>query len=328
MTTFLTGVKMRLLNVHDYSFRDFHGDNTEPYVITSHRWSNDEATYKDVRKQRNTASVGWAKIKGFCEQVRHSNDILQNLNDSTVSDGLWIDTACIDATSAAEVQESINSMFRWYHDSIECHAYLADVLPFSATRGRAEVLGDFAESEWFQRGWTLQELLAPRTVIFITQNWEVIGHKCSQCDTTSSCRGAGPLLNAEIAQITGIPEIVLQDFEKSRALSVEEKIKWQQGRRTTKLEDQAYCLLGIFDVYMPLIYGEGLRAVYRLERTILEEAQRPWKSLLSFNIAVALSASFSTMSESRRFQRPLAITPFSTTITSAPQVAVPPSNKQ
>ncbi|KAK6437164.1 hypothetical protein LTR95_006645 [Oleoguttula sp. CCFEE 5521] len=304
---------MRLLNVHDLSFREFYGDNTPPYVITSHRWSDDEATFKDVLKKRNTSSKGWAKIQGFCERVRQDNEVLKTLENATCCDWLWIDTACIDQRSTAEVSESINSMWRWYDSAVECHAYLADVLPFGADRGIVEVLDDFAESEWFQRGWTLQELLAPRCVIFFTQAWEIIGHKCSQCDTKRSCEGAGPLLNARIAQVTGIPEAVLRDFEQSKPLGVEEKMKWQLGRRTTRLEDQAYCLLGIFDVNMPLIYGEGLRAIERLERTIFEELQRPWKSQLTFDLAGALKATLvsTALTGAKSFGRPLAIMRFS-----------------
>lgn len=210
------------------------------------------------------------------------------------------------------MSESINSMFRWYSEAQECHAYLADVRSFPADGDIAEVLDDFKRSEWFRRGWTLQELLAPRFVIFFTRTWEVIGHKCSQCNAKQSCEGAGPLLNEVLATITGIPEDVLFDYERSRSFGVEEKMKWQVDRRTTRIEDRAYCLLGIFEVHMPLLYGEGEKAMSRLERTVFDEMQRPWQSMLTLFADVTQNDETGTHSKGmNRNGRPLAIMRFS-----------------
>lgn len=308
---------MRLLNIHTHTFREFHGENIPPYLIASHRWTADETTFKDVLKKRNKSSAGWRKIEGFCEQARKDNELLESFEDVTCCEWLWIDTACIDQKSSSEVSESINSMHAWYSYAQECHAYLADVKPYLASQQSSEVLFEFKNSEWFKRGWTLQELLAPRCVVFFTQTWQVIGHKCADCNSEQSCEGAGPLLNAVIAEVTGIPEEVLQDYERSKAISVEEKMRWQLGRRTTRVEDRAYCLLGLFDVHMPLLYGEGEKAMLRLERTVYEELASPWRSQLRLNFSDSTEqgANFNSQPHSKhsllRSGRPLAITRYS-----------------
>ncbi|KAK5161247.1 hypothetical protein LTS14_001043 [Recurvomyces mirabilis] len=164
-----------------HTFREYHGENIPPYVITSHRWSNDETTYKDVLKKRNTTSKGWGKIEGFCDRVQSDNGLLKAFDNATCCDWIWVDTCCIDARSSAEVSESINSMFQWYADAQECYAYLTDVRSIPASGDVSEVLDDFRKSEWFRRGWTLQELVALKCVVFFTRTWEVIGHKCAYC---------------------------------------------------------------------------------------------------------------------------------------------------
>ena len=254
---------MRLLNIETMRFTEFYGNTIPSYVITSHRWTNDEASYKDIVKWKKPESKGHKKIEGFCAFVTKDNKLLRSHNPTwPPCDWVWIDTCCIDQRSSAEVSESINSMFRWYSQARECIAYLADVSPLST--GWDIVMDHFRRSEWFTRGWTLQELLAPRCVVFLNSVWEVIGHKCSFCSYKSPCAGAGPLLNQEIAKAAGIREDILSDYRQSENLSVEDKMKWMEHRSTTRTEDMAYCLLGLFDVNIPLLYGEGYKALLRL----------------------------------------------------------------
>ncbi|KAK4888572.1 hypothetical protein LTR27_012524 [Elasticomyces elasticus] len=234
---------MRLLNVYTFELVEFESDNIPPYKITSHRWISDETSMKDFVKKRNTLSRGYKKIEGFCRFVRQDNERLEKhvTNDLSACEWIWIDTACMNKRSDAEISDSINSMFGWYSRALDV---------------------------WFTRGWTLQELLVPRFVIFLNKDWEVIGHKCAHCNYESPCRDAGALLNNVLAEITGIPEDIMSDYDNSKDLGIDEKMSWMANRTTTKTEDMAYCLMGIFDVNMSLLYGEGKKAMARLERKI------------------------------------------------------------
>lgn len=127
-------------------------------------------------------------------------------------------------------------MFRWYQDAVLCYAYLQD----------ATGPEDFTWSEWFTRGWTLQELLAPSEVFFFDREWIYIGSKKGL---------AGP-----IRRRSGIPTKILTKDADMRSTSTSQRMAWAADRRTTRKEDIAYCLLGIFDVNMPLLYGEGDKA--------------------------------------------------------------------
>lgn len=166
-------------------------------------------------------------------------------------------SCCIDKTSTAELSEAINSMFRWYGKAAVCYAYLSDVK--DATQ--------LAESRWFTRGWTLQELVAPRTVWFFNSSWRYFGSKRD--------------LRREIQEITSIDETVLTGLVFVDGLledgvlgdvSIARRMSWAAKRQTTRLEDRAYSLLGIFDVNMPLLYGEGEKAFTRLQEAIMKNS--------------------------------------------------------
>jgi len=159
----------------------------------------------------------------------------------------WIDTCCIDKTSSAELSEAINSMYRWYQRSQVCYAYLVDVPDATADHSRPDSL--FQQSKWFTRGWTLQELLAPTFVEFYDQNWIEIGTKSS--------------MRTLVQKITNISILVNID-----EACVAEKLSWASTRVTTRIEDLAYCLMGLFDINMPLLYGEGHNAFLRLQLEI------------------------------------------------------------
>ncbi|KAH9208516.1 hypothetical protein DL95DRAFT_428641 [Leptodontidium sp. 2 PMI_412] len=159
-----------------------------------------------------------------------------------VSDGfeyIWIDTCCIDKTSSAELSEAINSMFRWYYFE-----------------------KDFRDSRWFTRGWTLQELIAPSRVVFYSKTWEDLGTKSS--------------FKSLISEITGIPgqallENIVQNNGLTFRLSITQRMSWASRRRTTREEDRAYSLLGIFGINMPMLYGEGKAAFHGLQEEIYEK---------------------------------------------------------
>lgn len=239
---------MRLLNVNTLDFAEFVGDKVPRYAIASHRWYADEPTVEALIYKYNTNSDGYRKVEQFCNfTIQWDPDI----------HWLWIDTCCVDKKSSAELQEVINSMFRWYANAEVCFAFLHDVRP--TTMGWRCVLGDLQRSVWFNRGWTLQELLAPQTVVFLNVDWEIIGHKGQFSSWPSENN-----LNEYIAATTGIPEEVLVDYSHSKTLTYEVRMAWAARRTTTRIEDKAYCLLGIFDLYMPLIYGEGNAAHGRL----------------------------------------------------------------
>jgi hypothetical protein len=154
-------------------------------------------------------------------------------------------SCCIDKTSTAELSEAINSMFRWYREATVCYAYLADVTEASQIKS----------SRWFTRGWTLQELVAPATVWFYALDWKYLGSKLD--------------LQSEIRYITGIDTEVLTTGELEM-VSIARRMSWAAKRQTTRIEDQAYSLMGIFDVNMPLLYGEGRKAFVRLQEETMK----------------------------------------------------------
>lgn len=254
----LKQLTMRLLNVHTFEFEEFLGqvgNGIPPYTILSHTWGPDEVTFKDhtERGRDSTHKKGYDKIRGCCRLA--------------VAEGfqyVWIDTCCIDKSSSAELSEAINSMFRWYRDAAICYAYLGDVngsedpSDFGDSDNRSGGGSSFARSRWFSRGWTLQELLAPSEVIFLAADWSEIG-------TKKSLRGA-------VSLITGISEKVLHECRWDE-YSVAQKMSWAASRQTTRLEDEAYCLMGLFDVNMPLLYGEGRKAFSRLQQAIMQRTE-------------------------------------------------------
>ena len=166
---------------------------------------------------------------------------------------IWIDTCCIDKSSSAELSEAINSMFQWYQNAELCYAYLQDVSIQHGLSPNFNFAKWFRKSRWFQRGWTLQELLAPRYMVFLDTHWRSIGTRSQ--------------LMADISTATTIPPHHIVSYSHC---SVAQKMSWAAHRVTTCLEDQAYCLLGLFDISMPLLYGEGPKAFERLQGEILK----------------------------------------------------------
>ncbi|RYP50462.1 hypothetical protein DL769_010947 [Monosporascus sp. CRB-8-3] len=237
---------MRLLNVETLQFEEFIGEvgvDIPLYAILSHTWGEEEVSFADHVSRQSWSRKGYEKICGCCRLAK--------------SEGFqyaWIDTCCIDKSSSAELSEAINSMFTWYHDAAVCYVYLNDV---EASEDPTALDSSFSRSRWFTRGWTLQELLAPAEVVFLGSNWVEIGTKKSLC--------------ASVSRITRISQKVLEDGSWATN-SIAEKMSWASGRRTTRVEDEAYCLMGLFNVNMPLLYGEGREAFLRLQQEIIKRS--------------------------------------------------------
>jgi hypothetical protein len=231
---------MRLLHTDSLELEEFQGE-VPRYAILSHTWEGKEITYEDVQN-------GHVKEKTKrCEKIRKAG-----LAAAKAGFGyIWIDTCCIDKTNNTELTEAINSMYNWYQEAGTCFAYLADV----PSSNEPYTVESFSTSKWFTRGWTLQELIGPSNVIFFASDWTRIGTK----DTLSSV----------IFRITSIPERFLLGDDLRKA-SVAQRMSWAAKRKTTKEEDIAYCLLGIFNIQMPLIYGERKGAFRRLQEEIIK----------------------------------------------------------
>ncbi len=248
---------MRLLeynNDGEFSLTKDFGDDIPRYAILSHTWEtdNEEVTFRDLVDGTGKSKPGYDKIRFCGEQARR--DGLQYF---------WVDTCCIDKSNNTELSEAINSMFRWYRDAVKCYAYLQDVSkPALDANDKSIQLPwepAFEKSRWFTRGWTLQELIAPTSVEFFSKEGEQLGDKRS--------------LERHIHDITGIPVKALQGSSLSD-FSVTERMLWTEKRETTRKEDKAYSLLGIFKVYMPLIYGEGRESAFKRLREEIDKASK------------------------------------------------------
>lgn len=242
---------MRLLRASgdDFILVEFIGRRPPEYAILSHTWGTDEdeVTFKDIYKGKGKGKKkpGYAKLQ-FCA-AQAAKDRLEFF---------WVDTCCIDKSSSAELAEAINSMFKWYRDSTACYVYLSDVPSASEQTSQSDKQPSFKNNRWFTRGWTLQELLAPKNVVFFSMDGTRIGDRC--------------FLAKEIARETSIPVAALENGPHFMLkYPVEERMNWAEHRRTKREEDAAYCLLGIFEVQMPLIYGEGREKAFgRLKKEI------------------------------------------------------------
>jgi len=259
---------VRLLHTEERVLQEFPSDLIPPYAILSHRWGEQEISLQDIKADGAEKLRGYEKVKMTCSFAWERGFKY-----------VWIDTCCIDKASSAELSEAINSMYRWYQEAEVCYAYLADV-SLSADNTKIDVANhEFRNSEWFTRGWTLQELLAPESLIFLNQEWHEIGTKST--------------LQPIISQITRIPGNFLLGEDLDHA-SIAQRMSWASGRITTRKEDLAYSLMGIFGIYMPMLYGEGERAFIRLQEEIMKISDDhsifAWKSTEVHSRAVAILA--------------------------------------
>jgi hypothetical protein len=253
---------MRLLETNDgYSFKltkDYLVDEGIPaYAILSHTWqTGQEVTFDDlIRDNRNVLNKACSSLRRYRPRSSKTGYAkLQFCAKQAKLDGLryfWVDTCCINKKDSSELQEAINSMFRWYQNAARCYVFLPDVSSESSAWQLA-----FTHSRWFTRGWTLQELLAPSIVSFYSRE----GH----------CLGDRHELKQQLHEITKIPIRALSGAALVE-FSIDERLSWAMERQTTRAEDKAYSLLGIFGIYLTLIYGEGFEnALKRLRKGIFE----------------------------------------------------------
>lgn len=269
---------MRLINVEKFlkdevSVLEVFAGPLPKYVILSHTWGDEEVTIQDMSSKSAAKMKGYSKIRKTCE-LAHTINIPY----------AWIDTCCIDKTSSAELSEAINSMYRWYAQAELAYAFLVDWKPHviqelperensSATPNVDEE--DLSKCRWFTRGWTLQELIAPEELDFYDSSWNYRGTRVDMAEV--------------LASITGIDKAVLYNAKRLTATPVARRMSWAAGRRTTREEDRAYSLLGIFNINMPMLYGEGEKAFVRLQETILSETNDmslfAWKSVPTPNLS-------------------------------------------
>lgn len=265
---------MRLLNVRTLKLESFINPSDVKYAILSHTWGEEEVLYEDFQQPQKihynfglrptwSGKIAAAKVTSSCARA---------LKDGF--DYIWIDTCCIDKSSSAELSEAINSMFQWYRQATRCYAYLEDVdLAGDDTRGPDGGCGwkktVLAGSRWFTRGWTLQELIAPPALELYDCCWKSIGTRDEMA----------------LQEITGIPRVILHsrgwDAQSLGCVSAACKMSWAANRETTRPEDEAYCLMGLFNVNMPLLYGEGRKAFLRLQEEIIRTTSD--QSILAHN---------------------------------------------
>ncbi|KAI0903097.1 HET-domain-containing protein [Ustulina deusta] len=240
---------MRLLHTKTLKLETFIGARRPHYAILSHTWGDDEVLFEDIQGK----SVKKWKSKAGAGKVLKFAEICADLGIAYI----WIDTCCIDKSSSSELSEAINSMYKWYQNSLVCYAYLSDI---DSTKPKNLRIKDapFRESQWFRRGWTvslnykqLQELIAPADVQFSDQEWRLMGERANLAEM--------------IHRITGIDESLLRNNNADsissnlRGCSVHTKMVWASGRITTRVEDRAYSLM-----------GGGGRAFARLQEEIIK----------------------------------------------------------
>ncbi|KAI0372740.1 HET-domain-containing protein [Pilatotrama ljubarskyi] len=238
----------------------------ERYAILSHVWQRkSEMSFQELERLKDVilrspsrrvksrrsgklvSVLPWvsAKIRNCCEYARQRG-----------FRKVWIDTCCIDKRSSSELSEAINSMYDWYARAEVCFAYLQDV---SDKEDPTTPHAAFRRSEWFTRGWTLQELIAPSCVEFLAKEWGFLGSKAT--------------LASVVEQVTGIHRDILTHERPLDSVSVAARMSWASKRRTGKLEDEAYSLMGIFGVKMLTNYGEGRAAFVMLQEEILKRSR-------------------------------------------------------
>ncbi|KAK9781192.1 putative Heterokaryon incompatibility domain-containing protein [Seiridium cardinale] len=277
---------MRLIDTHTHVLLEPWKAADKEYAILSHTWGAEEVIFQEWEQLFPSGA-----IKGQCPHVRYTgignragyHKVMQACEQAK-RDGirwLWCDTMCINKESSAELSEAINSMFKWYSEAKICYVYLTDVtLPdleshlgiftsrsnipgwFSSAREFQQhdllrkIKPHFLSSRWWTRGWTLQELLAPLNVVFFAKDWTPLGQK----------EDLAPWISAS----TKIHQEALENRAKISTFSIAQRMSWAADRKTTIIEDMTYCLLGIFGINMPMLYGQGEHAFRNLQKEIIK----------------------------------------------------------
>ncbi|SCO92242.1 related to beta transducin-like protein [Fusarium oxysporum] len=239
---------MRLVNTETIQLEFLNDDNVPEYAILSHTWEQEEVLFQDMGRDTAKSKKGYAKLESCCRVARENG-----------FEYIWDDTCCIDKTSSVELSEAINSTYWYYQEASICYVYLADI----------STISEISNSRWFTSGWTLQELIAPSSMIFFDKDWRELGTKIS--------------LVHVLSQRTNIPESIHCDSEELETTSIAQRMSWAADRVTTRKEDGAYSLMGIFGINMPLLYGEGDKAFYHLQEEIMrvsdDHSPFAWKAI-------------------------------------------------
>ena len=269
---------MRLLKTDTFELAEFVGEGIPKYAILSHTWEGKEVSFHDIQqpnaltylKTDKTPTPAWAKIKHACRLAQEDK-----------FEFIWIDTCCIDKSSSAELQEAINSMFAWYRKSAICYAFLSDIKRIGFYIWQHPSI-DITGSRWFTRGWTLQELLAPDFLYFYDASWNKLGSRNGFAESISKATRipiiclAGPeygqcdMYQAKDGTFIRTPKTRKRIEDELQKATVVARMSWAANRQTTRVEDEAYCLLGLFDINMPMLYGEGNKAFMRLQHEIMK----------------------------------------------------------
>ncbi|KAJ1323666.1 HET domain-containing protein [Microdochium nivale] len=229
---------MRLLEIDHMGGIGFTPDLPEtvlpPYAILSHTWDHGhEVTYDDMLAGTGHSKRGWRKIR-FCERQAPQDSLSH----------FWVDSCCIDKANHGEMHGALGAMFAWYRDAHVCYVYLTDV--------KTTAESDLLRSRWWTRGWTLQELLAPRDVRFFARGGQYLGDKATLEDV--------------IRRRTGIPAAALRGAPFD-SFTIEEQLSWLGNRQTTYPEDLYNCLVGILGDSLARRYeGARRRAFYSVGR--------------------------------------------------------------
>ncbi|TBU24884.1 HET-domain-containing protein [Dichomitus squalens] len=247
-----------------YFSRNFDADGG--YAILSHTWEGSEQTFQHVRAIGERCRLAGTNPRDDPElspKIRECCILAERYG----YDWAWVDSCCIDKSSSSELSEALNSMYRWYSDAEVCYAYLADV-PDGCVLDAPN--SPFRKSRWHTRGWTLQELIAPAFLVFLSQEWHELGDR-------------GSLANL-LQQITRIPALIFTRETRPADYSVAVRMHWASRRKTAREEDEAYCLMGLFGVSLPTNYGEGEKAFLRLQYEIMRNI--PDTSIFAFGYKV------------------------------------------
>ncbi|KAL8376059.1 hypothetical protein RB595_007259 [Gaeumannomyces hyphopodioides] len=265
---------IRLINTETLRMKMFVDASVPEYAILSHTWVEDEEvdfqemTRYGAASQENDPTAA----EGVCTCVCHCQSLISDtvrrrsgyekivrtcrLAKECDIKWAWVDTCCIDKSSSAELSEAINSMYKWYNKAKVCFVFFADLDSHSEPEELEEALG---RCRWFTRGWTLQELIAPEKIEFYNRHWRNVGSKAT--------------LQKALDKASGIRNLYqMGGYRMPQEVAVAERMSWASRRQTTRVEDMAYCLLGIFDIHMPLLYGEGEKAFQRLQEAILKRS--------------------------------------------------------
>jgi len=258
---------MRLLHTTTFTLHPFAGPRHDApqYAILSHTWDKHEVLFEDMATPEAMVAAASQKPKAWAKVMR-SCDMARALG----FEYLWIDTLCIEKSSSAELSEAINSMFDWYALSGVCLAYISDYKDDGLKAGTSDA-SKFLSSRWFTRGWTLQELIAPANLVFYDKDWFPIGDRRFLANFISSKTF---IYRKILARRVPVQADNLQQLRRDlTAVCVAAKMKWVSMRQTGRPEDIAYCMLGLFNVNMPLLYGEGAqKAFLRLQEEIIKHS--------------------------------------------------------